>query len=212
MKTKDIPRTPGEIMLSIALLVYCIASLMAVFYLLSREQSQIYYDEMKETQTYNKVKGTAASDEYYTPKEFITSLGHFDMDPCAAMEPLWRSADVMLNKEDDGLSSEWKGRVWLNPPYSAPLISSFMKKMGEHGDGIALIMPKFGSKMFREDILPNCTAIFILDQRIRFYTPDGQQQKSPICTNILVAYGEDNVRAIRESGLKGQFLFPEKRQ
>lgn len=61
-----------------------------------------------------------STDEWYTPKEIIDALGEFDLDPCAPMRPLWRTARVMYNKEQDGLKQEWEGRVWLNPPYSRP--------------------------------------------------------------------------------------------
>ena len=30
----------------------------------------------------------------------------------------------------------WEGRVWLNPPYSRPLIELFVRKLAEHGNGI----------------------------------------------------------------------------
>lgn len=59
--------------------------------------------------TFEKTINT--TDEWYTPKEIIDSLGKFDLDPCALVCPLWNTAEVMYNKYDDGLSKEWKGRV-----------------------------------------------------------------------------------------------------
>ena len=56
------------------------------------------------------------TDEWYTPKEIITMLGKFDLDPCSPVHPLGPTADTMYNKNDDGLKQEWFGRVWLNPP------------------------------------------------------------------------------------------------
>lgn len=164
---------------------------------------------MKEIQTDHNKQGVVASDEYYTPIEIIRALGHFDLDPCAPIEQRWKTADRMLTKEDDGLSQEWKGRVWLNPPYSRPLIVEFMKKMARHGNGVALIIPKLGTKMFREDIYPNCKAIFILRERIKFYNMNYERMKSPVCQSMLVAYSLEDVQAIRDSGLEGQFLYPE---
>lgn len=67
-------------------------------------------------------KSKNSTDEWYTPKEIIDALGEFDLDPCAPMRPLWRTARVMYNKEQDGLKQKWEGRVWLNPPYSRPTI------------------------------------------------------------------------------------------
>lgn len=116
---------------------------------------------------------------------------------------------MMYTKQDDGLSKEWFGRVFLNPPYSRPLVSQFMEKMAAHGNGIALIVPKLGTKMFRDIIYPHCSAIYILSERIKFYDENWVQQKSPICQSMLVAFGEDNKRTILNSGLKGLMLVPE---
>ena len=41
------------------------------------------------------------SDEWYTPKEVLETLGKFDLDPCAPVHPLWRTADVMYDKNID---------------------------------------------------------------------------------------------------------------
>ena len=164
---------------------------------------------MKEIQDTHQKKGIVSPDEYYTPKEIIEALGRFDLDPATPVNPRWRTADVMYTKEDDGLSKEWFGRVFLNPPYSRPLIEQFMQEMAAHGNGIALVVPKLGTKMFRDVVFPSCTAMYILSERIKFYDVNWVQQKSPICQSMLIAFGEENKEAIRRSGLKGTMLIPE---
>lgn len=67
-------------------------------------------------------RSACTTDEWYTPIEIVNALGVFDLDPCAPVNPLWRTATQMYNKNDNGLLKDWKGRVWLNPPYSRPLI------------------------------------------------------------------------------------------
>ena len=84
-------------------------------------------------------KSVRSSDEWYTPKEILDALGKFDLDPCAPIRPLWPTAEVMYDQNIDGLSQIWEGRVWLNPPYSRPLIELFVRKLAEHGNGIALL-------------------------------------------------------------------------
>lgn len=51
-------------------------------------------------------KSKNSTDEWYTPKEIIDALGEFDLDPCAPMRPLWRTARVMYNKEQKSMCSE----------------------------------------------------------------------------------------------------------
>nr|DAV38669.1 MAG TPA: DNA N-6-adenine-methyltransferase [Caudoviricetes sp.] len=116
--------------------------------------------------SFERTKNT--TDEWYTPKYIIESLGEFDTDPCVSMKPLYNTAKIMYNKQDDGLTKEWQGRVWLNPPYSRPLIEKFVNRMSKHGNGIVLLFNRCDSKMFQDVIFKTATAILFLKGRIKF--------------------------------------------
>lgn len=146
------------------------------------------------------------NDEWYTPKEIIDALGHFDVDPCAPIFPLWRTADIMYDIIDDGLSKEWEGRVWLNPPYSRPAIEQFVNKLAVHGNGIALLLNRCDSKMFQDVIFNKATAMIFLRKRIRFYRPDGTRGGSPNCGSVLIAFGEKNAEVLMNCGFEGKFV------
>lgn len=146
------------------------------------------------------------TDEWYTPKELIEVLGEFDTDPCAPITPLWPTAKVMYNKEVDGLKQEWKGRVWLNPPYSRPLIEQFVKRMAEHSNGIALLFNRCDSKMFQDIIFPNASGMKFLKNRVRFYRPDGTRGNSPGCGSLLIAFGDENADILKHSPIEGKYV------
>lgn len=116
------------------------------------------------------------------------------------------SARKHLTKEDDGLSREWVGRVWLNPPYSRPAIERFVERMANHGNGIALLFNRCDSKMFQEQVFDRATALLFMRKRIRFYRPDGAQGGSPGCGSVLIAYGQENAFLLKHSGIEGKFI------
>jgi len=82
------------------------------------------------------VRGTfgTGENEWYTPAEFLDAardvLGAFDLDPASsgAAQRTVRAAKYFTS-DDDGLSKEWFGRIWLNPPYAQPHIADFVSKM-----------------------------------------------------------------------------------
>lgn len=147
-----------------------------------------------------------ASDEWYTPKDVLEALGKFDLDPCAPVAPLWPTATVMYDKRIDGLSQKWEGRVWLNPPYSRPLIEQFVRRLAEHGNGIALLYNRCDSKMFQDIIFKKAIAMKFLRHRIRFYRPYGTRGDSPGCGSILIAFGKDNAEILKTCALEGKYV------
>lgn len=149
------------------------------------------------------------NDEWYTPKEIIQSLGEFDLDPATSIDAynLNKSARKIYTTKENGLRQEWKGRVWLNPPYSNPLIQQFLMKMAKHNNGIALVFAKIEAKWFHDVVLQYATAIKFLYNRIRFYKPDGTQGMQPRNGSMLIAYGKDNAEILMNNTLKGKYLF-----
>lgn len=74
------------------------------------------------------------SDEWYTPGWVIEAatavMGQIDLDPAScelAQETV--QAGLYWTKRQDGCRVGWFGRVWLNPPYSAP--GAFVDKLIE---------------------------------------------------------------------------------
>jgi len=70
-------------------------------------------------------------DEWYTPAQYLDAvrevLGGIDIDPASCPEAqLVVNAGQYFTKQDDALTRVWAGRVWLNPPYSFPLVARFV--------------------------------------------------------------------------------------
>jgi hypothetical protein len=150
--------------------------------------------------------GKSATVEWYTPPYIIEALGsNFDLDPAAPKKD-WYTARKCFTKEDDGLAQDWKGFVFLNPPYSQPELKLFIKKLSEYGNGIALIYSKVGNQMFYDYIFDKATSIYFLRKRIKFIDVDGKEGKSPNANNCFVAYGEKADKALQNLELPGKYI------
>jgi phage N-6-adenine-methyltransferase len=78
-------------------------------------------------------------DEWYTPREHIglcrEVLGKIDLDPTSnAFAQKSVAAKKFYTKADDGLSKNFFGRVFMNPPYSMPLVQQFTAKLADAYD------------------------------------------------------------------------------
>lgn len=147
-------------------------------------------------------------DEWYTPKEIIKSLGEFDLDPSTSLNAirLNSSAKTYYTIHENGLDKPWFGRIWLNPPYSQPLIQEFLKRMAVHNQGIALVFAKIEAKWFHEIVLEHATAIKFLYNRIKFLRPDGTVGSQPRHGSMLIAYGKQDAKILSNNILKGKFI------
>jgi hypothetical protein len=145
---------------------------------------------------------------WLTPPSIIEKLGGFDLDPCAAPEPRpWATAARHIALPEDGLTAEWQGRVWCNPPYG-PHVAAWMKRMVEHSRGTALIFARTETEAWQDVVWPGATAILFMRGRIRFHRPDGQRGDSASAPSALIAFGEDDAIALAASGIEGKLVYP----
>lgn len=146
------------------------------------------------------------SDTWLTPPHIVLALGEFDLDPCCPPDMPWKTAARSFTKKDDGLALQWHGRVWLNPPYSRDAVH-WLRKMAYHGKGTALVFARTETEWFVETVWEAATAVLFLYGRLHFHHADGTRAAAnagaPSC---LVAYGNDDAKTLRESGLSGRYV------
>jgi hypothetical protein len=78
------------------------------------------------------------TDERFTPQWIFDALGEtFDLDPASpvGLETFVPAAN-RYTREDDGLTKEWSGFVWCNPPFSNS--TAWADKFIANGSGIWL--------------------------------------------------------------------------
>ena len=145
-------------------------------------------------------------DEWLTPPELLAKLGAFDLDPCAPITPPWRTAAKQFSVIDDGLSQPWSGRVWLNPPYGREA-AQWLRKLADHGDGLALIFARTETEMFFEHVWEKAHALLFLRGRLSFHHVDGRRAAANGgAPSVLIAYGARNVDCLKALASMGAFV------
>lgn len=109
--------------------------------------------------TRNDPHFSSESNEWYTPQNIIDAaaqvLDGIAVDPCSNTGTPNVPASKHYTAEDDGLSMNWNGTVYMNPPYGRALKHWVRKFKLEHGKGrmtagIALLPARPGSDWFDE--------------------------------------------------------------
>ncbi|TSB47187.1 adenine methyltransferase [Alkalicoccobacillus porphyridii] len=145
-------------------------------------------------------------DEWLTPPEIVESLGMFDLDPCAPIDRPWNTANKHLSILDNGLNTDWSGRVWLNPPYGRET-TKWLDKLADHGNGIALIFARTETEMFFNHVWNKADALLFFKGRLHFYHVDGVRAKANAgAPSVLIAYGENNVATLKKVEQWGKLI------
>jgi ParB family chromosome partitioning protein len=120
--------------------------------------------------------------EWYTPASIVTAaravLRTIDLDPasCAAANRIVK-ARLFYSQDDDGLTKQWSGRVFMNPPYAGGVIGRFVKKLVEHyragevSEAVVLVNNATETDWF-QSLAGYCSAACFVTGRLRFWRPD----------------------------------------
>lgn len=146
------------------------------------------------------------SQVHITPRWIIDQLGPFQLDPAAADPRPWDCAAVNYTDADDGLSKPWHGLVWLNPPFDRYQVGAWIRRLAEHGNGIALLHARTEAGWF-EPCWEFAASILFMADRIKFCRPDGSEQSANSgAPPVLVAFGCEASARIEGSGIAGALV------
>jgi hypothetical protein len=143
------------------------------------------------------------NDEWLTPPEILRALGEFDLDPCAPAPERrpWQTAKQHFHQALDGLAQPWHGRVWLNPPFGREVVK-WLRKLVQHGNGIALVPARTETAMFYETVWGVADAVCFIKGRPHFHYVTGERAKANSGAPIaLIAYGRHNAEALAAARL-----------
>jgi hypothetical protein len=102
---------------------------------------------------------TSETPEWYTPKKIVDRVieffGEIDLDPCsnAHGDEANIPAKMHFTREDDGLRQEWKGKIYMNPPYGrevADWISKLHREVANNNveEAIVLVASRTDTQWF----------------------------------------------------------------
>lgn len=155
-----------------------------------------------------------------TPRAILDPLGSFDTDPCAADPRPWSCAARNITAADDSLTMDWGGfgRVWLNPPFDRRIVGVFIRRLCDHGRGIALVHVRTETAWFAP-IWEHAAALRFLAGRYIFHNPDGSlcAIEDPAAKHygkpansgaplVLAAFGAADADVLCLCGIDGHFV------
>jgi hypothetical protein len=137
------------------------------------------------------------SNDWYTPPHVFEALGcTFDLD--VASPPSQTHVPCRARLTSDGLDHEWRGFVWMNPPFGGRnSIAPWLRKFFDHGDGIALTPDRTSAPWFQE-AWPRADLV-MFTPKLKFLRPDGSEGASPSNGTALWAVGKNGCAALRRA-------------
>jgi phage N-6-adenine-methyltransferase len=146
------------------------------------------------------VSNNSGNNEWYTPIKYIEAarnvMGSIDCDPASSeIANKTVRAKIYYTIDDNGLSRDWIGNVWMNPPYSQPAIQEFATKLTNElsrdvSQACVLVNNATETKWFHTLLLKvNC--ICLIKGRVKFVDIHGRPTGAPLQGQVVLYFGDN---------------------
>lgn len=146
------------------------------------------------------VSNASGENEWYAPAVIVEAarsvLGGIDVDPASskiANETV--KAGTFYDIAHDGLDNKkWEGAVWMNPPYSHPLIKEFTRTFadkyasGEIRSGCVLVNNATETEWFQY-LAQQADSMCLIRGRVKFIDKEGEQSGAPLQGQAVLYFG-----------------------
>lgn len=155
------------------------------------------------------ITNNSGNQEHYTPARFIDSarvvMGSIDLDPASnIVANEWIKARTFYTKENQGLDKEWRGNVWMNPPYDSKSLKPLIDKLLHESIEQAVVLTNNNTDTKNgQRLLQWASAICLVSGRVRFIKPDGSENKSPLQGQIIYYKGNKTIKFKEEFSKHG---------
>jgi len=158
----------------------------------------------------------SGNNEWYTPPEYIEAaravMGDIDCDPASSdIANAAIKAKTYYTAADDGLSKEWRGRVWMNPPYAQPLITEFCETLASRTDTTVseacVLVNNATETGWYSALLNKARAVCFIKGRIKFIDVNGKASGAPLQGQTVLYFGNNTDGFTRHFGRFGKVLY-----
>jgi phage N-6-adenine-methyltransferase len=139
----------------------------------------------------DNVHFSSKTDKWATPQEFFDKYNEqyqFTLDVCATEDNA--KCSKFFTEEQDGLSQEWSGTCWMNPPYGRQ-ISKWMEKAYEsslNGATVVCLVPsRTDTKWWHTYAMKG--DIEFIKGRLKF---GGAKHSAPFPSAVVIFKGKTN--------------------
>lgn len=141
------------------------------------------------------ISNNSGNQEHYTPIRFTDSarivMGSIDLDPASnEVANSWIQAKTFYSIENQGLDEDWKGNVWMNPPYDSKSLRPLADKLFASSITQAVVLTNNNTDTkIGQAFLQWADAICLVAGRVKFMKPDGTENKTPLQGQIIYYKG-----------------------
>jgi ParB family chromosome partitioning protein len=147
------------------------------------------------------VSQNSGENEWYTPECYANAaqiaMGSINTDPASSeIANATIKAEQYFTIETDGRQQKWKGNVWMNPPYSQPLVTEFcnllVDKFNNKEINQACVLVNNATETnFYQNMLGSASAVCFIKSRVKFLDAEGKSTGAPLQGQTVLYFGNN---------------------